>query len=71
MGEFAIGQPVPRFEDPRLLRGHGNFVNDTFLHNQAHAVLLRSVHAHALIKAVRVDTARAAPGVVAVYTGAD
>ena len=40
MQKFGIGQSVQRFEDPRLLRGHGNFVNDTFLHNQAHAVLL-------------------------------
>jgi len=71
MQKFGIGQSVQRFEDPRLLRGHGQFVNDTFLHNQAHAVVLRSPHAHAVIKSVDVSAATAASGVLAVYSGAD
>ena len=71
MQKFGIGQSVQRFEDPRLLRGHGQFVNDTFLHNQAHAVLLRSPHAHARIRGMDLSKAQAAPGVVAVYNGAD
>ncbi|MBL8675694.1 MAG: xanthine dehydrogenase family protein, partial [Rhodospirillales bacterium] len=71
MAKYGIGQPVLRFEDRRLLGGKGRYINDVNLHGQTHAVLLRSPHAHARIKAVRVDAARAAPGVLAVYTGAD
>ena len=71
MQKFGIGQSVQRFEDPRLLRGHGQFVNDTFLHNQAHAVVLRSAHANALIKSVNTASASVTAGVLAVYTGAD
>ncbi|MFM9969761.1 MAG: xanthine dehydrogenase family protein molybdopterin-binding subunit [Burkholderiales bacterium] len=71
MQKFGVGQSVQRFEDPRLLRGHGQFVNDTFLHNQAHAIVVRSTHAHANIKSVATAAALAAPGVLAVYTGAD
>ena len=69
--KFGIGQSVTRFEDPRLLRGHGNFVNDVNLAGQAHAVLVRSTHAHALLRSVNVEDARSAPGVVAVYTNAE
>src|SRR4051794_24118625 len=71
MGEFALGQPVPRFEDPRLLRGGGRYVDDIVLPHLAYGYVLRSPHAHARIRAI--DTARAevAPGVLAVLTGAD
>jgi len=61
MGEFGIGQPVERFEDPRLLRGEGRFVDDLQLPGQAHLVLVRSPHAHARIAAVDLTAARAAP----------
>jgi carbon-monoxide dehydrogenase large subunit len=71
MGEFGVGQSVTRFEDPRLLRGGGRFINDVNLPGQAHAVLVRSTHAHARIRAVDPAGARRAPGVVAVFTGAD
>ncbi len=47
MGQFGIGQSVTRFEDQRLLRGEGRFQNDVNLHGQTHAVVVRSVHAHA------------------------
>ena len=47
MGEFAIGQGVPRFEDPRLLRGGGWYVDDVALPGMAYGVVLRSPHAHA------------------------
>ena len=72
MGEFGIGQSVPRFEDPRLLRGQGRFINDVNLPRQAHAYVLRSPHAHARASA-SIDTAAAAaaPGVLAVFTGDD
>jgi CO/xanthine dehydrogenase Mo-binding subunit len=70
MGEFA-GQPVSRFEDPRLLRGGGRYVDDMVLPHMAYGYVLRSPHAHTRI--VKIDTrdAKAAPGVLAVLTGAD
>jgi carbon-monoxide dehydrogenase large subunit len=71
MGEFGIGQSVKRFEDSRLLRGQGRFQEDVNLLGQVHAVVLRSPHAHARIVATDTSAAERAPGVVAVYTGAD
>ena len=57
MGEFAIGQGVPRFEDPRLLRGGGKYVDDIALPGMAFGHVLRSPHAHAKIKSI--DTSKA------------
>ena len=71
MGQYGIGQPVSRFEDPRLLRGQGRFINDVNLPGQAHAAMLRSPHAHARIVAIDTSAALAAPGVLAVFTEAD
>jgi aerobic carbon-monoxide dehydrogenase large subunit len=71
MGEFAIGQPVSRFEDPRLLRGGGRYVDDLVLPGMAYGVVLRSPHAHARIRSIDTRAAKAAPGVLAVLTGAD
>ncbi len=71
MGEFALGQPVPRFEDPRLLRGGGRYVDDMVLPRMAFGHVLRSPHAHARIRSLDVARAKAAPGVLAVLTGAD
>jgi len=71
MGKYGIGQPVLRFEDPHLLRGQGRYIDDRNLPGQAYAVFLRSPHAHAKIRSIDVAAARQAPGVVAVYTGAD
>jgi carbon-monoxide dehydrogenase large subunit len=71
MTKFGIGQPVSRFEDPRLLRGEGRFVDDIELPGQAHAVFVRSPHAHARIAAIDIAAAAAAPGVLAVLTGED
>ena len=71
MSKYGIGQPVLRFEDPRLLRGQGRFVNDVNLHGQAHAVFVRSPHAHAKIRSIDVEVAKKAPGVAAVLTGHD
>jgi carbon-monoxide dehydrogenase large subunit len=71
MGEFAIGQGVPRFEDPRLVRGEGRYVGDIALPGMAFGHVLRSPHAHARIRSIDVSRARAAPGVLAVLTGAD
>src|SRR5271169_65466 len=71
MGDFALGQPVPRFEDPRLLRGGGRYIDDMVLARMAFGHVLRSPHAHARIRAIDTDAAKAAPGVLAVLTGAD
>ena len=71
MGEFAIGQGVSRFEDPRLIKGGGRYVDDIKLAGLAHGVVLRSPHAHARIKSIDTATAKAAPGVLCVLTSAD
>ena len=71
MGEFAIGQGVSRFEDPRLIRGGGRYTDDIKLAGMVHGVVLRSPHAHAKIKSIDVNAAKAAPGVLAVLTSAD
>jgi carbon-monoxide dehydrogenase large subunit len=71
MGEFALGQAVPRFEDPRLLRGGGRYVDDMVLPRMAFGHVLRSPHAHARIRSIDATSAKAAPGVLAVVTGAD
>jgi carbon-monoxide dehydrogenase large subunit len=67
----AIGQPIRRKEDERLLTGRGRFTDDFGTDNQVHAAMVRSPHAHARI--VRIDTAaaQAMPGVLLVLTGAD
>ncbi len=67
----AIGQPVRRREDQRLLTGRGRFSDDFTLPGEAHAAILRSPYPHARI--VRIDSGRAAavPGVLGVFTGED
>ena len=71
MGEFAIGQGVSRFEDPRLIQGGGRYTDDIKLPGLVHGVVLRSPHAHAKIKAIDIAAAKAAPGVLCVLTAAD
>jgi carbon-monoxide dehydrogenase large subunit len=71
MGAFGIGQSVTRFEDPRLLRGEGRFVDDVNLPGQAHMYVVRSPHAHARLLSIDPSAALAAPGVLAVFTGDD
>jgi carbon-monoxide dehydrogenase large subunit len=63
MGQFGIGQAITRFEDQRLLRGEGRFQHDVNLPGQCHAVIVRSVHAHARIRSIDAHAAREAPGV--------
>ena len=70
-GSNGIGQPVRRKEDFRLLTGRGCFVDDLAPPGLAHAVFVRSPHAHARIVAIDKAAALAAPGVLAVLTGAD
>ena len=66
MGEFAIGQPVPRFEDPRLIKGGGRYIADMVFPGMAFGYVLRSPHAHARIRAIDTAKAKAAPGVLAI-----
>jgi carbon-monoxide dehydrogenase large subunit len=66
-----IGQSLKRKEDARFLTGTGQYTDDVALANQAQAFFLRSPHAHAAIRGIDVSKAKAAPGVVAVYTAAD
>lgn len=70
-GPYAVSQPVTRTEDPRLLRGGGVFTDDRNLPGQAYAVFVRSSVAHGDIRNIGIDAAKAAPGVLAVYTHAD
>lgn len=71
MGEFSIGQPVTRLEDPRLLKGQGRYLDDINYDRQLFAVILRSPHAHAEIVSIDKSAAEAAPGVHGVFTGVD
>src|SRR5262245_38213375 len=71
MGDFGIGQPVPREEDPYLVRGAGRYVDDVKLVGEARAYVLRSPHAHARIVSIDVSRAKASPGVLLVLTGND
>jgi carbon-monoxide dehydrogenase large subunit len=68
---FGIGQPVTRKEDARFLTGRGRYVADIDFVRQAHAVLVFSPHAHAVIRAVDKAAAEQMPGVYAVLTGED
>jgi carbon-monoxide dehydrogenase large subunit len=71
MQRNAFGQSLPRKEDHRLLTGGGRFTADLLRPGMAHAVVLRSPHAHARIVAIDSAAARAVPGVLAVLTGQD
>ncbi len=65
--KFAVGQGVPRKEDPTLLRGEGRYTDDVNLPGQAYAVMVRSRHAHGTIRRLDLAAARAMPGVLGVY----
>jgi carbon-monoxide dehydrogenase large subunit len=69
--KFGIGQPVPRNEDPVLLRGDGRYTDDLAVPGQVHGYVVRSPYAHGVIRGIDVEAARAMPGVLAVFTGAD
>src|SRR5437588_10820398 len=71
LDRFAIGQPVPRSEDPVLLRGEGHYADDVSLPGQTYAVMVRSGYAHGLIRRIDTAVARAMPGVLGVYTAAE
>ena len=68
---YAIGEPVKRKEDSKLLRGQGRYTDDVNLANQAYASMLRSSVAHGRIRSIKTDAARTMPGVLGIYTGED
>ena len=71
MGSFGIGASVRRKEDLRFLTGKGKYTDDINRPGQLQACLLRSPHAHAEIAGIDTTKAMAAPGVAAIFTGAD
>ncbi len=71
MVKFGVAQPVKRVEDSRLLRGAGQYTDDVPADGALIVQVVRSPHAAATITAIDVAAARAMPGVVGVFTGAD
>jgi carbon-monoxide dehydrogenase large subunit len=71
MSAQGIGASVRRKEDPRFLTGRGNYTDDINRPGQVYAYILRSPHAHAAIRGIDTSAAKAAPGVLAVFTGED
>ncbi len=66
-----FGSGIRRREDPRLITGAATYTDDVKLPGMVHAAMLRSPHAHAKINGIDTSAAAEAPGVLAVYTGAD
>lgn len=66
-----VGKSIKRVEDPRFIQGRGKYVANLQLPNLAHVAILRSPHAHAKIKSINVEAAKALPGVLGVFTGED
>lgn len=71
MGKFGMGQPIRRIEDHRFVTGTGLYTDDVNRPNQAWMAVLRSPHAHATITGIETDDAKAADGVLGVYTNSD
>jgi carbon-monoxide dehydrogenase large subunit len=69
--EPYVGRPLKRTEDPKLITGRGQYVEDLTAPGLAHAVFVRSPHAHARVTVLRTDAARRAPGVLSVVTARD
>jgi carbon-monoxide dehydrogenase large subunit len=69
--KFGVGQPVLRKEDDTLVRGKGKYTDDFNLPSQAYAWIVRSSHAHGIIKGIDTSAAKVMPGVLGVWTGAD
>ena len=71
MAKFGVGQSPTRLEDHRFLTGRGTYTSDINFDGQAHGVVVRSPYAHARISGIDTSAAKAAPGVLAVYTAED
>jgi aerobic carbon-monoxide dehydrogenase large subunit len=69
--KFGVGQPVRRKEDDTLVRGKGKYTDDFNLPGQAYAWIVRSSHAHGIIRGIDTSAAKAMPGVLGVWTGTD
>jgi aerobic carbon-monoxide dehydrogenase large subunit len=67
----VLGAPVKRREDARFITGRGRYLDDIKLPSMAHMAILRSPYAHARIRSIDTSPAKAMPGVLAVFTGAD
>ena len=66
-----FGSSIKRREDPRMITGRGVYTDDVKLPGQAHAVFVRSPHAHARVKRVDLAAARRVPGVITAFSGKD
>src|SRR6478609_7348825 len=66
-----IGESLRRKEDLRFITGQGQYTDDVFMERQSHAVFVRSPHAHAKVNSVDIAAARAMPGVIGIFSGAD
>ncbi len=71
MGARVFGSAIRRREDPRLITGTATYTDDLVMPGMLHAAIVRSPYAHARIRKIDTHRARHAPGVIAVYTGAD
>ena len=71
MQKYGVGQPVRRKEDDTLVRGKGKYTDDFSLPKQAYGWVARSSHAHGILKGIDASAAKAMPGVLGVWTGAD
>ena len=69
--KYGVGQPVRRKEDDTLVRGKGRYTDDVSAPGQVYAWIVRSSHAHGIIKGIDTSAAKAKPGVLGVWTGAD
>src|ERR1700735_2027494 len=69
--KYGVGQPVRRTEDDTLVRGKGKYTDDFNLPGQAYAWIVRSSHAHGILRGIDTSDAKAMPGVLGVWTGAD
>ena len=69
--KFGVGQPVRRKEDDTLVRGKGKYTDDFNLPRQAYAWIVRSSHAHGVIRRIGTEAARGMPGVLGVWSGTD
>jgi carbon-monoxide dehydrogenase large subunit len=71
MATDVLGAPITRREDQRFITGTGRYLDDITLPGMVHMAILRSPYAHANIRSVNTAAAKAMPGVLAVFTGAD
>jgi carbon-monoxide dehydrogenase large subunit len=69
--KFGVGQPVRRKEDDTLVRGKGKYTDDFNLPKQAYAWIVRSSHAHGVIRKIDTSAAKAMPGVLGIWSGTD